>query len=47
MLATIKMGPIEGDQRHDSRCLKFTEIDWAEPIQASKMLKTLCRAKWF
>jgi peptide/nickel transport system ATP-binding protein len=32
----IKMGPIEGDQRHDSRCLKFTEIDWAEPIQASQ-----------
>ncbi len=30
----IRMAPIEGDERHDSRCLKFQEIDWNAPIQA-------------
>ena len=30
----IKMAPIEGADRHDSRCLKFAEIDWNAPIQA-------------
>ena len=32
----IKMAPIEGDSRHDSRCLRFTEIDWTAPIQANE-----------
>ena len=27
----IKMAPIAGDERHESRCLKFTEIDWNAP----------------
>ena len=30
----IKMGEIEGDDRHASRCVKFTEIDWNAPIVA-------------
>ena len=28
----IRMAPIEGDDRHESRCLKFNEIDWNAPI---------------
>ncbi|MEO1613002.1 MAG: oligopeptide/dipeptide ABC transporter ATP-binding protein, partial [Pseudomonadota bacterium] len=31
----IPMELIEGDDRHDSRCLKFKEIDWNAPIAAS------------
>ncbi len=31
----ISMGAIEGDDRHFSRCLKFSEIDWNAPIKAS------------
>ena len=31
----IFMEAIEGDDRHDSRCLKFREIDWNAPIIAS------------
>jgi peptide/nickel transport system ATP-binding protein len=27
----IAMSPVPGDSRHDSRCLRFTEIDWAAP----------------
>ena len=30
----IKMGEIEGDDRHASRCVKFSEIDWNAPIVA-------------
>ena len=30
------MAPIEGDTRHDSRCLKFNEIDWTAPIQVNQ-----------
>ena len=30
----IAMIPIEGDDRHDSRCLKFKEIDWEAPPAA-------------
>ncbi|MGV6813232.1 MAG: dipeptide ABC transporter ATP-binding protein [Brevirhabdus sp.] len=30
----IPMAVIEGDDRHASRCLKFSEIDWNAPIQA-------------
>ena len=31
----IKMGQIEGNDRHASRCLKFNEIDWDAPIAAA------------
>jgi peptide/nickel transport system ATP-binding protein len=31
----IPMDAIDGDDRHDSRCLKFREIDWNAPIKAS------------
>ena len=27
----IAMAPVPGDTRHDSRCLRFAEIDWAAP----------------
>ncbi|WP_071675433.1 dipeptide ABC transporter ATP-binding protein [Nioella nitratireducens] len=33
--ADIRMDAIEGDDRHDSRCLKFREIDWNAPIAAA------------
>ncbi len=32
----IKMDVVEGDDRHESRCLKFREIDWNAPIQAGE-----------
>jgi len=31
----IRMDGITGDDRHDSRCLKFREIDWDAPIAAA------------
>ncbi len=31
--ADIKMDTIAGDDRHESRCLKFKEIDWDAPIK--------------
>ncbi|MGR3468701.1 MAG: dipeptide ABC transporter ATP-binding protein, partial [Shimia sp.] len=31
----IPMSEIPGDDRHASRCLRWTEIDWDAPIQAS------------
>jgi len=31
----IHMAPIDGDTRHDSRCLKIDEIDWDAPIAAA------------
>ncbi|MEM8980358.1 MAG: ABC transporter ATP-binding protein [Pseudomonadota bacterium] len=31
----IPMSTIQGDDRHESRCLKFQEIDWNAPIKAS------------
>jgi len=31
----IKMAPIEGDSRHDSRCLRLNEIDWHAGITAA------------
>ena len=31
----IPMAPIAGDDRHESRCLKFSEIDWDAPIVAA------------
>ena len=35
----ITMSPIEGEDRHASRCLKFTEIDWDAPIKAVKQFE--------
>lgn len=29
----IPMEPVPGDERHESRCLKFQEIDWNAPIE--------------
>ena len=37
--AEIAMSEIAGDDRHDSRCLKFAEIDWDAPIQAAKQFE--------
>ena len=31
----IPMHPVEGDDRHSTRCLKFEEIDWNAPIKAA------------
>ena len=33
----IKMSVVEGDERHESRCLKFTEIDWAAKPEAKEV----------
>ena len=33
---SIPMEPIEGHDRHQSRCLKFTEIDWDAPIEVGE-----------
>ncbi len=30
--ADVAMYPVEGDDRHDTRCIKFTEIDWFAPL---------------
>lgn len=30
----IKMAPFKSNKRHESRCLKFDEIDWDAPIKA-------------
>ncbi len=32
----IAMAPVGGDNRHDSRCLRFDEIDWDAPLAAGK-----------
>ncbi|EYD77250.1 Oligopeptide/dipeptide ABC transporter, ATP-binding protein [Rubellimicrobium mesophilum DSM 19309] len=32
----IPMFGVEGDLRHDTRCLRFQEIDWGAPLQASE-----------
>ena len=34
--ADVKMAPVAGDDRHDSRCLRFAEIDWDLPPKARK-----------
>ncbi len=31
----IPMAPVEGNDRHTTRCLRFEEIDWDAPIDAS------------
>ena len=33
---TIPMEPVPGGDRHESRCLRFKEIDWAAPPKAGK-----------
>ena len=32
----IKMAPVDGNERHESRCLKFDEIDWNAPITVAE-----------
>jgi peptide/nickel transport system ATP-binding protein len=32
----IRMAPIKGDTRHDSRCLRFEKIDWDAPIEVAE-----------
>ncbi len=32
----IPMAPVEGNDRHESRCLKFEEIDWNAPLVAAE-----------
>jgi peptide/nickel transport system ATP-binding protein len=32
----IRMYPIKGDDRHESRCLRIDEIDWDAPVAARK-----------
>ena len=32
----IRMGDIEGDDRHESRCVKFREIDWDAPVKSDR-----------
>jgi peptide/nickel transport system ATP-binding protein len=32
--ADVPMFPIAGDDRHDTRCLRFGEIDWDAPMEA-------------
>jgi len=32
--AELHMEAVEGDTRHDTRCLRFREIDWDAPVQA-------------
>ncbi|MCC5970898.1 MAG: ABC transporter ATP-binding protein [Pararhodobacter sp.] len=34
--ADIAMLPVDDAKRHDSRCLRFSEIDWDAPVAASK-----------
>ncbi|MCR8723825.1 dipeptide ABC transporter ATP-binding protein [Frigidibacter sp. ROC022] len=35
----VRMASIEGDDRHGSRCVKFTEIDWSAPPKLAKKTK--------
>ena len=32
----IPMYPIAGDDRHETRCLRFQEIDWSAPLQVTQ-----------
>ena len=32
----IRMGDVEGDDRHESRCVKFREIDWDAPVKSNR-----------
>jgi peptide/nickel transport system ATP-binding protein len=33
----IPMFPVEGNDRHQSRCVKFDEIDWAAPVNVGEL----------
>ena len=33
----ISMAAVAGDDRHETRCLRFTEIDWNAPLAAAKV----------
>ena len=33
----IPMAAVAGDDRHETRCLRFTEIDWNAPLAAAKV----------
>jgi len=35
----VKMAPFTQDDRHDTRCLKFEEIDWDAPIAAAAQVE--------
>ena len=35
-VGNIAMSPVEGFERHETRCLKFQEIDWNAPIAAAE-----------
>ncbi|MEM6634982.1 MAG: ABC transporter ATP-binding protein [Pseudomonadota bacterium] len=35
-LGTIPMAEVAGGDRHGSRCVKFNEIDWAQPLVATE-----------
>ena len=32
----IRMGDVEGDDRHESRCVRFGEIDWDAPVTSDR-----------
>ncbi|WP_299844916.1 ABC transporter ATP-binding protein [uncultured Paracoccus sp.] len=34
-VADIHMQPVPGEARHDTRCLRFEEIDWDAPVKAA------------
>ncbi len=38
-IGDIPMAPVEGGDRHGSRCLKFAEIDWNAPLKAAKQVE--------
>ncbi|MDP2086614.1 MAG: ABC transporter ATP-binding protein [Gemmobacter sp.] len=37
----VPMAPVAGHTRHDTRCLRFEEIDWAAPPQVGKTAEKL------
>jgi peptide/nickel transport system ATP-binding protein len=37
----IPMAPVEGNARHETRCLRFAEIDWTQPPKAAKTTQKL------
>lgn len=42
---TIPMSLVPGHDRHESRCLRWTEIDWAAPPKAGKITEKLPRGR--
>ena len=37
-VAEVRMDPVPGDDRHASRCLKWSEVDWDAPPKAAKKI---------